>query len=102
MVPPEADPEKIIKKGKDSKKGFSAATTSASGQLPDSTLDTPVVLSSNISLPSAEVSKKLDFEEFHVEHSSFETELKEENIDIFSSLILRSVSVLIFLNISLR
>jgi hypothetical protein len=53
--------------------------------LPDSTLDTPVVLSSKISLPSAEVSKKLDFEEFPVEYSSFETELKEENIDIFSS-----------------
>jgi hypothetical protein len=53
--------------------------------LPDSTLDTPVVISSKLSLPSAEVSKKLDFEEFPVEYSSFETDLKEESIDIFSS-----------------
>jgi hypothetical protein len=53
--------------------------------LPDSTLDTLVVLSSKFPLSSTEVSKKLDFEEFLVEYSSFETELKEENIDIFSS-----------------
>ena len=67
LVPPEADLEKIIKKGKDSKKGFSASTTSASGQLLDSTLDTQVVLSSKLPLSSVEVSKKLDFEEFPVE-----------------------------------
>jgi hypothetical protein len=101
LVPSEADPEKIIKKGKASQKSFSAAATSASGQLPDSTLDTPVVISSKISLPSAEVSKKLDFEEFPVEYSSFETDLKEESIDIFLPLTLKSVSVLIVLKISL-
>jgi hypothetical protein len=54
-------------------------------QLPHYTLDTPAVLSSKLSLPSVEVSKKLDFEEFPVEYSSFETKLKEENIDISSS-----------------
>jgi hypothetical protein len=86
LVPPEVDPENIIKKGKASNKGFSVATTSASGQLPDSTLDTPTILSSKLPLSSAEVSKKIDFEEFPVEYSTFETELKEENIDIFSSL----------------
>jgi hypothetical protein len=53
--------------------------------LPDSTLYTPVVISSKLSLPSAEVSKKLDFEEFLVKYSSFETDLKEEIIDIISS-----------------
>jgi hypothetical protein len=53
--------------------------------LPDSTLDTPAVLSSKIPLSSAGESKKLDFGEFHVENSSFEAKLKEENIDIFSS-----------------
>jgi hypothetical protein len=84
LVPPEADPEKIIKKGKASKIGFSAATTSASGQLPDSTLDTPIVLSNNLPLSSTEVSKKIYFEEFLVEYSTFETEVKKENIDIFS------------------
>jgi hypothetical protein len=62
LVPPEADPEKIIKKGKASQEFFSTAATSASGQLPDSTLNTPVFLSSNLPLPSAEVSKNLDFE----------------------------------------
>jgi hypothetical protein len=63
LVPPEADPEKIIKKGKSSQESFSAAASSASGQLPDSTLYTPVLTSSNPSLPSAEVSKNLDFQE---------------------------------------
>jgi hypothetical protein len=67
LVPPEDDPEKVIKKGKDSKKGFSSSTTSASGQLPDSTLDTTVVLSIKLPLSSVEVSKNIDFEEFHVE-----------------------------------
>jgi hypothetical protein len=42
-------------------------------------------LSSKLPLSSAEVSKNLDFEEFPVEYSSFETELKEENTDIFYS-----------------
>jgi hypothetical protein len=85
LVPTKADPEKILKKGKDSLKIFSAAT-SASRELPDSTLDTLDLLSSKISLPSTKVSKKLDFEEFLVEYYSFETELKEEKNDIFSSL----------------
>jgi hypothetical protein len=86
LVPLEADPEKIIKKGKASNFFFfSVATTSASGQLPDSTLSTPVVLSSKLPLSFAELSKKLDFEVFPVEYSTFETELKEETIDIFSS-----------------
>ena len=86
LVPPEDDPEKIIKKGKASLKRFSVAATSSSGQLPDSTLDTPIILSSKLSLPSIEVSKKLDFEEFLVKYSCFETNLKEEIIDIISSL----------------
>jgi hypothetical protein len=67
LVPPEVDLENIVKKGKASQKHFSVATTSASGQLPDSTLDTPAVLSSKLPLSSAEVSKKLDFEEFPIE-----------------------------------
>jgi hypothetical protein len=85
LVPPEADPEKIIKKGKYSQKSLSSATTSASGQFPDSTLNTPAVLSSKLPLYSTEVSKNLDFEEFPVENFSSEIGLKEENIDIFSS-----------------
>jgi hypothetical protein len=85
LVPPEADPEKIIKKGKASQKHFFVVATTAFGQLPDSTLDTPTFLSSKIPLYFVEVSKKLNFEEFPVEYFSFETELKDKNIDIFSS-----------------
>jgi hypothetical protein len=85
LVPPEADPEKIIKKGKASQESFFVVATSASGQLPDSTLNTPVVISSNPSLPSAEVSKNLDFQKFPIEYSSFETDLKEERFEIISS-----------------
>jgi hypothetical protein len=74
LVPLEADPEKIIKKGKDSNFFFfSVATTSAYGQLHDSTLSTLVVLSSKLPLSFAELSKKLDFEVFPVEYSTFET-----------------------------
>jgi hypothetical protein len=85
LVPSKSDPEKIIKNGKASQKRKIVVATSASGQLSDSTLDTPVVISSKFSLPSAKVSKKRDFEKFPFEYSSFETEFKEESIDIFSS-----------------
>jgi hypothetical protein len=85
LVTSKVDPEKIIKKEKASQKKIYVAATNSSGQLHDSTLDTPVVISSKLCLPSAKVSKKLDFEEFLVEYSSFETDLKEESIGIFSS-----------------
>jgi hypothetical protein len=62
LVPPEAGPEKIIKKEKYSQDFFFPATRSASGQLSDSTLNTPVLISSNPSLPFAEVSKNLYFQ----------------------------------------
>jgi hypothetical protein len=77
LVPPKANPERIIKNGKSSKKGFPATTTSASGQLLDSTLDTPTILSSRLPLSSAEVSKNIEFELFHVEYSTIETQFKE-------------------------
>jgi hypothetical protein len=64
---------------------FSLAATSAFGQLPNSTLNTPVVISSDPSLPSVEVSKNLDFQKFPIEYSSFETDLKEEIFEIMSS-----------------
>jgi hypothetical protein len=70
LVPPEANPENIIKKGKDSQESFSVSSTSASGQFHDSTLNTPVFISSNPSLPSTEVSKNLDFQKFPIEYSS--------------------------------
>jgi hypothetical protein len=85
LVPPKADPEKISKKGKCSQEFFYVAATSSYGQLPDSTLNTPVLISSNPSLPTAEVSKNLDFQKFCIEYSSFETDLKEERFEIISS-----------------
>jgi hypothetical protein len=85
LATPEVDPEKIIKKGKSSQESFAAAVSGTSGQLPDSFLNTPVVISSIPPLPSAEVSKNLDFENFLVEYSSFKPELKEENFEILAS-----------------
>jgi hypothetical protein len=43
----------------------------------DSTLDTPTILSSRLPLSSAEVSKNIEFELFHVEYSTIETQFKE-------------------------
>jgi hypothetical protein len=48
-----ADPEKIIKNGKYSKKCFSATTKTASSYLLDFTLNTPIVLSSKLPLFSS-------------------------------------------------
>jgi hypothetical protein len=76
LVSPVADPEKIMKNKKYSKKGFSSTTTSAFSYLLDSTLNTQIVLSSKLPLSSAKVSKNIDFEEFPVEYSTFETKLK--------------------------
>jgi hypothetical protein len=45
--------------------------------LPNSIINTPVVILSIPPLPSAEVSRNLDFENFPVEYSSFDPELKE-------------------------
>jgi len=43
---PEANPEKIIKKGKASQESFPIGVLGTSGQLPESILNTPVVISS--------------------------------------------------------
>jgi hypothetical protein len=77
LATPEDDPEKIIKKGKDSQESFYAIVSCTFGQLPDPFLNTPVVISSIPPLPSAKVSKNLDFENFPIEYSSFDLELKE-------------------------
>jgi hypothetical protein len=54
--------------------------------LSNSTLNTPILISSNPSLPFAEVSKNLYFQKIIIEYSSFETNLKEERFEILSSL----------------
>jgi hypothetical protein len=82
---PEADPEKIIKKGKASQEGYSTILPGTPGLLHDSTFKTPVAISNSPLLPSAEVSKSLDFENFPVEYSSFSPKLKEENFETLAS-----------------
>jgi hypothetical protein len=82
---PEADPENIIKKGKASQEGFSATVPGTSGHLHDSTFKTPVAISNSPLLPSVEVSRSLDFENFPVEYSSFSPKLKEESFETLAS-----------------
>jgi hypothetical protein len=77
LATPEANPKKLIKKGKASQESFSAFVLGTSSQLHDSILNTPIVISSIPPSPFVEVSKNLDFENFPVEYSSFEPELKE-------------------------
>jgi hypothetical protein len=74
---PEADPEKIIKKGKASQEGFSATVPGTSGHLHDSTFKTPVAISNSPLSPSAGVSRSLDFENFPIDYSSFSPKSKK-------------------------
>jgi hypothetical protein len=55
---------------------FSVAAPGTSSQFPNSILKTLVVISSNPPLPSAKISKNLDFENFPIEYS-FDHNLKE-------------------------
>jgi hypothetical protein len=82
---PEADPEKILKKGKASQEGFSATIPGTSGHSHDSTFKTPVAISNPPILPSTEVSRSLDFENFPVEYSSFIPQVKEESFETLVS-----------------
>jgi hypothetical protein len=85
LVTPEDDTERIIKKGKDSQEIFPFVLSGTSGHFPNSFINTPVVISSIPPLPSAEISKNLDFENFPLEYSSFDVELKEKKIEILAS-----------------
>jgi hypothetical protein len=85
LATPETDPEKIIKKGKSSQEGFSAAALGTSSHLPDSTFKTPAVVSNSPFLPTVEVSRNLDFENFPVKYSSFSPKLKEESFETLTS-----------------
>jgi hypothetical protein len=67
----EADPEKIIKKGKNSQEGFSVVVPGTTGHFLDSTFKTPIVVSSTPLLPSIDISRNLNLEDFCVEYYSF-------------------------------
>jgi hypothetical protein len=83
LAAPKADPENIIKKGKDSQ-GFSSSIVSGTaGNLLDSIFQTPVVVSNISKLPIVEASEDFRIGEFPVEYSSFPPQLKEESLDNF-------------------
>jgi hypothetical protein len=86
LATPEADPEKIIKKGKSSQEGFLTVVPGTTGHFPDSTFKTLVAISSTPLLPYVEISRNLNLEDFPVEYSSFSPKLKEESFEVISSL----------------
>jgi hypothetical protein len=77
LVAPEADPKKIIKKGKSSQGASSSIFSGTDGNLPKSIFQTPVVVSSISKLPTVEASEDLKIGEFPVEYSCFSPQLKE-------------------------
>jgi hypothetical protein len=85
---PKTDSEKIINKVKSSQEDFFVVASSTSSHFHDSTFKTLEVVSNSPFLPTVEVSRHLDFENFPVEYSSFSPKLKEE---IFETLTSREV-----------
>jgi hypothetical protein len=86
LATPEADPKKIIKKGKSSQEGFSTVVPGTTSYFPNSTFKRPVVVSSAPLLPSVEISRNLNLEDFPVEYSSFSPKLKEKSFESFKVL----------------
>jgi hypothetical protein len=85
METPEDYPENILKKGKASQEVFSATIPGTSGHSYDSTFKTPVAIYNPPILPSVEVSRSLDFENFPIEYSSFIPQFKEESFETLVS-----------------
>ena len=85
LATPEADPEKIIKKGKDSQEGFSVVVLSTTSYFLDSTFKTLIVLSSAPLLSSTEISRNSDLEYLPVEYSYFSPKMKEESFEVLAS-----------------
>jgi len=85
LATPEANPEKIIKKGKASQEGFLAAISGTIGNFPDSTFKTLVTTSSAPLLLFVETPRNLNLEYFPVEYSSFSPQLKEESFEVLTS-----------------
>jgi hypothetical protein len=75
----EFDPKKFIKKGKTSQEGLSVVVPSDFGNLHNSSFKTPVDIFNSPFIPSAGVSKSLDFEIFHVEHPPSTLHLEGES-----------------------
>jgi hypothetical protein len=88
LATPEADPEKIIKKGNNSQEGLSTVVPGDSGNLHDSSFKTPVVVSNSPFIPSARVSRNLDFRIFPIELPPSSLHLEGESFETRSPLIL--------------
>jgi len=68
---PKDDLEKIIKKWKSSQEGSPVVVSSTTGNFPNSTFKTQVVVSSAPLLPFVETPRNLNLGDFPVEYSSF-------------------------------
>jgi hypothetical protein len=64
LTTPEADPEKIIRKGKTPQEGTSASEPGDSGNFHNLPSETPVTVSVSPVIPSAGVSRTLNFGSF--------------------------------------
>jgi hypothetical protein len=69
LATPEADPEKIIRKGKAHREGASTIEPSISGNFPSPSLETPLIASHFPTIPYARVSITLNFGSVPVEIS---------------------------------
>jgi hypothetical protein len=81
LATPEADPEKIIRKGKTSQEGTSTVVPGDSGNLHNPSLKTPVVASNSPIIPSVGVSRILNFGSFPVDFSPPSLGLEGEIFD---------------------
>jgi hypothetical protein len=86
LVTPEADPKKIIRKGKTPQEGIATVVAGDSSKLHDSYLKTPVVASNYPVIPSIGVPKSLNFESFPIYFSPPSLGLEGERFDTTFSL----------------
>jgi hypothetical protein len=78
---PEADPEKIIRKGKTPQEGISTIVPGDFGNFHNPPSKTPVVASNSLIIPSAGVSRSLNFGSFPVDFSSPSLGLEGESFE---------------------
>jgi hypothetical protein len=81
LVTPEADPEKIIRKGKTPQEGIVTVVAGDSGKLHDPYLKNPVDASNSLVIPSVGVSRNLNFGSFPVDFSPHSLRLEGEIFD---------------------
>jgi hypothetical protein len=81
LATPEADPEKIIRKGKAPREGTSTAVLGDSGNFHNPSLKTPVAASHSPIIPSVGVSRNLNFGSFPVDFSPPSLGLEGEIFD---------------------